>query len=282
MRVHHLSCGTLVPAGGRLGTPALGCHCLLIESNRGLILVDTGFGVQDIERPRPRLSGLLLRLGGVGLDPLDAAVEQVRELGFKPGDVRHIVLTHLDFDHAGGLTDFPGASVHVLVQEAAAARRRRGFLARRRYRPAQWRAVARWQEHRPAEDTWFDLPAVRPIEGVQPEILMVPLPGHAPGHCGVAVRQGRRWLFHAGDAYFARAEMRPKHPHCPPLLAAGQWLMAVDRAARRRTQQQLRALAARAEEVTIFCAHDLGELRALQRAAERQRAAPAGASNTAA
>jgi glyoxylase-like metal-dependent hydrolase (beta-lactamase superfamily II) len=36
---------------------------------------------------------------------------QVQRLGFDPRDVRHIVLTHLDFDHAGGLDDFPHATV---------------------------------------------------------------------------------------------------------------------------------------------------------------------------
>jgi len=33
-------------------------------------------------------------------------------------DVRHIVLTHLGFDHAGGLDDFPAATVHLLRQES--------------------------------------------------------------------------------------------------------------------------------------------------------------------
>ena len=49
-------------------------------------------------------------------------------LGFSPDDVRHIVLTHLDFDHAGGIEDFPNARVHVLAREREAAEReRRGF-----------------------------------------------------------------------------------------------------------------------------------------------------------
>ena len=58
MRIHHLNCGTCCPAGGRLfdGTSdaAFGhlvCHCLLIESDAGLILVDTGFGTRDIDHP---------------------------------------------------------------------------------------------------------------------------------------------------------------------------------------------------------------------------------------
>lgn len=270
----------MYPRGG----PPLGCHCLLIEAEQGLVLVDTGFGTEDMTRPRPRLSGLLIRLGRIRFEPMDTALEQVRELGFKPRDVRHIVLTHLDFDHAGGITDFPGATIHVLADEAAAARHRRGFIARRRYRPAQWRAAAKWQEYRATGEPWFGLPAVRQLKDLSPDILLVPLPGHSPGHCGVALRSGGRWLLHAGDAYFDRAEMNPQHPRCPTSLAALQWLMQTDGGARRQTQQRLRELAARArEEVTIFCSHDLGELETCQRAAEQaQRAAASRAADRAA
>ena len=55
MRVHHLNCGTLCPHGRRLLAGEGGllepaevvCHCLLIETDDGLVLLDTGFGVED-------------------------------------------------------------------------------------------------------------------------------------------------------------------------------------------------------------------------------------------
>lgn len=40
-------------------------------------------------------------------------MRQIRRLGYAASDVCHIVLTELDFDHAGGLEDFPDARVHV-------------------------------------------------------------------------------------------------------------------------------------------------------------------------
>ena len=264
----------MYPVGG----PVLGCHCLLIETNDGLVLVDTGFGTADVEHPRPRLSGLFIRLDRIRFDPMDTALEQVRERGFKPADVRHIVLTHLDFDHAGGITDFPAATVHVMADEAAAARRRRGFVARRRYRPAQWRAAAKWREYRPDGENWFGFAAVRQLVGLPPEILLVPLPGHSAGHSGVAVRADATWLLHAGDAYFDRAEMQPQHPRCPAALAAYQRLMRTDGAAWRRNRQRLRDLATREREaVTIFCSHDVRELEARQRIAEQAERAAARA-----
>jgi glyoxylase-like metal-dependent hydrolase (beta-lactamase superfamily II) len=59
-------------------------------------------------------------------------------LGFSPRDVRHIVLTHLDFDHAGGLDDFPWAMVHLLRRERDHALKQRTWLDRQRFRPQQW------------------------------------------------------------------------------------------------------------------------------------------------
>ena len=44
---------------------------------------------------------------------------------YSPEAVGHIVMTHLHFDHAGGLPDFPGAHVHVHRREVEAMRRPR-------------------------------------------------------------------------------------------------------------------------------------------------------------
>jgi glyoxylase-like metal-dependent hydrolase (beta-lactamase superfamily II) len=47
----------------------------------------------------------------------ETAVAQVRALGHDPADVTDIVLTHMDFDHVGGLGDFPQATVHVYAAD---------------------------------------------------------------------------------------------------------------------------------------------------------------------
>jgi glyoxylase-like metal-dependent hydrolase (beta-lactamase superfamily II) len=65
----------------------------------------------------------MLLLAGAGLiaDYRETAYMQIKELGFNPQDVRHILVTHLDLDHAGGLSDFPEAKVHIFAPEFEAA-----------------------------------------------------------------------------------------------------------------------------------------------------------------
>jgi glyoxylase-like metal-dependent hydrolase (beta-lactamase superfamily II) len=129
VRIHHLNCGSIAPPGARLvnGTGSLlrrgtiVCHCLLVVTDAGLVLVDTGIGLHDVARPVARLGRPFLWALQPRLEPAETAVRQIAALGYQSTDVRHVVLTHLDVDHAGGLADFPQAQVHVHATELAAA-----------------------------------------------------------------------------------------------------------------------------------------------------------------
>lgn len=237
------------------------CHCLAIETNAGLVLVDTGFGLQDMKAPYERLSRLFLKLTGVQLQEEQTALRQVEKLGFKRQDVRHIIVTHLDFDHAGGIADFPAARIHVLESELEVARRPDSWLARQRYRPQQWGAAKNWLTYSAGGEKWFGFESVRDLKGLPPEILLVPLAGHTWGHAGVAVKAKEGWWLHAGDAYFYRGEMDPHRYRCTLGLRFFQWLMEVDRKARLENQKRLRQLIRnQGQEIEIFSAHDAIEL----------------------
>jgi glyoxylase-like metal-dependent hydrolase (beta-lactamase superfamily II) len=218
-----------------------------------------------MERPYERLSPLFIHVNRIKFDRSHSAIEQVRSRGFDPRDVRHILVTHLDFDHAGGLEDFPNARVHVLQAEAEAARARQGFIGRRRYRPEQWDEVRHWEFYRAGGERWFGFEAVRGLKGLPPEILMVPLPGHTPGHAGIAVDTPDGWLFNAADAYFHRHEMDPE-PRSTPGLAFYQQLMETDRDQRVHNKERVWELANDPRAgVRVFCSHDPVELEALSR-----------------
>jgi len=271
MKIHHLNCGCMCPLGGALydgfskGLHAhLVCHCLLIETDRdGLVLVDTGFGLDDVRQPS-RLSAFFRGLNNIQRRESLTARARIEALGFSPADVRHIVLTHLDFDHAGGLTDFPHARVHLMQQEIDTASARHSWLQRERYRPGQWSGISGWEGYQAQGERWFGFDAVTALRGLPPEILLVPLAGHTPGHAGIAISQPQGWLLHGGDAWFYREEMRRPERKCTPGLRFYQWMMAMDNDARRRNQQRLRELScSHAQEITFFCSHDARELEAL-------------------
>jgi len=278
MRIHHLNCGTDCPLGGALfdgcSSGLLGhivCHCLLIETDaHGLVLVDTGYGLKDVDHPHradPRVPRPWRAMLNIRLRAEETAIRQIEALGFHASDVRHIIATHLDFDHAGGLEDFPNATVHVMAREYEdATRPHTGFVARNRWRMPQLNQVADWRRYGARGEDWFGFEAVRDLDGLPPEILMVPLPGHTWGHAGVAMRQdGGRWLLHAGDAYFYRGEMREAERRCTPGLRAYQRLMEADARSRIDNQARLRRLSIeRRDAVTVTCTHDPVELARLQ------------------
>jgi glyoxylase-like metal-dependent hydrolase (beta-lactamase superfamily II) len=265
MKIHHLNCGSHCPVGGALfdgrssGLLANICtHVLLLETDAGLVLVDTGYGLQDVTgRPRRRLPITWpVFVLNTRLRESDTALRQIEKLGFSSHDVRHIVLTHLDFDHAGGIADFPEARVHLLAAEKQAAEAAlHGFVAQQRYRSAEWRDVQDWRTYFPDGEPWQGFDAVRRLDGLPPEILLVPLRGHTLGHSGVAIDTGDGWLLHAGDAYLHHGQLHPTHPHMPPGLAAYERIMTTDLEAARANRARLRTLA-RSPGVQIICSHD--------------------------
>jgi glyoxylase-like metal-dependent hydrolase (beta-lactamase superfamily II) len=290
MRVHHLNCISSCPLGGRLmdgrvssflERGELCCHCLLIETDSGLVLVDTGFGLRDVADPKSRLSTFFMALLSPDFREEMTAVRQIEQLGFRAADVRHIVLTHLDFDHAGGLDDFPAASIHMLQQERDYALTQKTWLDRQRFRPQQWSSHERWKVYRPGRgEPWYGFDCVRDIAGLPPEILLVPLPGHTFGHAGVAIRTPECWLLQAGDAYFYHREMDLAQPWCTPGLRFYQAMMEKDRAARLGNQERLRHLrSAHDGEIKLFCAHDPIEYERLAGHSQRLPAAAEGRVN---
>lgn len=239
----------------------LTCHCLVVETSAGLVLVDTGLGRRDVADPAKRLSGFFLALLRPEFRDEMTAYRQIERLGLDPKDVRHIVLTHLDFDHAGGLDDFPEATVHMLAEERDYAILQRTWLDRQRFRPQQWSTRDKWRVYPANEgDNWLGLKRVRTLHGLPDGIALIPLIGHTFGHAGVALDRGDKWLMQAGDAYFYHGEMDWDHPRCTPGLNFYQWMMDKDRSARKQNQHKLRELKrAHTADLEIFCGHDVTE-----------------------
>lgn len=269
-KIHHLNCATLCPQGSKLITgkgtlfenALLSCHCLLIESHDGLILVDTGFGVQDMNSIERMGVGAAKALNPKQL-PEETAVRQLESRGFKRTDVRHIILTHLDVDHAGGIADFPNAQIHLLEAEHSAATKPLSLQEKFRYQRAMWSHNPQWQLHKPEGETWFGFDSVRMLENSLHDILLIPLLGHSRGHCGVAVASEEGWLLHCGDAYFHKGEMNLSKPKGTLGMSLIQAMDDTNRKQRISNQRRLRDLKRGQGNsdggITLFCSHDHDE-----------------------
>ncbi len=172
-----LDCAPMAPVFPRWGVST---PCLVVRTDHGLVLVDTGLGVHDYLSPGSMVRAFSALLGAMG-DEAASAVQQLARMGIGSSAVAHIVLTHLHFDHAGGLPDFPEARIHVHRRELDAMLGHRGFMSVA-YDPADFAYGPRWVSYDTATERWFGLEAIRlPFE---PEMLLIPPPAIGRGSAG--------------------------------------------------------------------------------------------------
>jgi len=249
VKVHHLNCGTMDSPGA----PTI-CHVLLLETDNGLVLVDAGFGLLDCADPR-RI-GPSRRVIRPRFDVAETAAHQVEALGFRRTDVRHIVATHFDVDHVGGIADFPDAKIHVTAAEALGVLKAPTRMERFRFRPTQWAHGPHIVEHEPTGEKWRGFAAAKELDSIAPGIVLVSLPGHTRGHACVAVDAGHRWVLHCGDAFYYEGTLDGRS-RVPWGLKVSEKLVAHDRKAVYENHSRLAELYAnRDPELLIVSAHD--------------------------
>jgi len=163
-------------------------NCLLVETPAGRVLVETGIGERVPDKVRT--------MRGVAGDPVLPAL---RRAGFDPASVDVVALSHLHFDHAGGLLDAAGGRAFpravIVAQEA------------------EWEVAL---DDNPRNIAAYDQPELRLVrawgaEGVAagerevlPGVSVVPTGGHTGGHQAVLVRGPRGTV-----AFFGDLAMRP-------------------------------------------------------------------------
>ena len=170
-------------------------NCLLVETPAGRVLIETGIGERVTDKVRD-----MRQYEGKPIVPAMA------EAGFEPGSVDVVVLSHLHFDHAGGL----------LRSDGSKAFPRATIVAQR----AEWeialgdnsRVVASYDqpELRLVRD-WGEQGAVDGEEELLPGVSVVVTGGHSKGHQAIVVRgtgPGAKAL-----AFFGDLGMRPWSAH---------------------------------------------------------------------
>jgi glyoxylase-like metal-dependent hydrolase (beta-lactamase superfamily II) len=228
-------------------------HVLLIESADGLILIDSGLGLEDFVHPN-WVEWLAFRLNGVTTTPDESPIQRIKALGLDPREVRDIVPTHLHFDHIGGAVDFPWATVHVWDVEYQAGLNPKGWKSIFGYIPERLDNQPNIKLYSLIGDRWFGLEAIPVIRRADVEIWSVPLVGHSPGMCGIAIKTDTGWLWHCGDAY---ARTQQVDPNCSgtafPKFASGIESALFPVEARRKIKM---ILAEHGDDVRAICSHD--------------------------
>ena len=180
--------------GGGVRSVRMPVTVAIIERPDGLVLVDAGWSRLTCawpERDPGRAKSFFL---GLDVKPEDAIASQLLSLGYAPGDVKHIVATHLHIDHIGGAVDFPSATVHCSSREAEACAR--GALSGYDVRTLHLRNL----EPRPVDGPpMLGFEASRDLfdDG---SVLLLDAKGHTSGSMAVAVKLAEGWCLHAGDS----------------------------------------------------------------------------------
>ena len=184
-------------------------HAFLVEHPAGLVLFDTGQTARAARSDWFPAWHPFFRLSRFELATDDEVAPQLHRLGIEPEDVRIVILSHLHTDHVGGLDPFSGSEVLVSRLEWSRATGLPGSI--RGYLPQYWpRGLA---------PTLVDFTgeALGPFEGTfdvlgDGSMLLVPTPGHTPGHTSLLLRGPHgSWLL-AGDMAHTAAELRLTEP----------------------------------------------------------------------
>ena len=216
--------------GGALRPVAYPAVAMLVQHpEEGPILFDTGYDPAFLEATA-RLPERLYRWATpVTLPAGRDAASQLRARGIDPGEVRHVILSHFHGDHMAGLHAFPKATIHCaraglddLARHGRFGATRRGLLPR--LLPADLAERTRFFEDRPHRALPTDFQPF--AEGADllgdGALLAVELPGHCPGHWGLALNDAHWGLhFFVADAAWSLAAIKQDRP--PPALTSA-WL----------------------------------------------------------
>lgn len=165
----------------------------LIEHPKGLVLVDTGWnrsmspnGEYDKKAQIDSLGSFVLYNINQGFVESGAAVdEQLNAMGIKPSDLDYVLLTHLDCDHANGLSLVKDAKNILVSNDEFKMLNNKSPIIKIRFQNKWWNDTKiKGFEYNDTEGPFgkaYDLFG----DG---SIKMINIPGHSDGLCAVKVK----------------------------------------------------------------------------------------------
>ncbi|MEZ4460959.1 MAG: MBL fold metallo-hydrolase [bacterium] len=177
---------------------------LLVHDELGPVLIDAPFGPEGPSNTG-ELLGAILRRTGVVFKPEWAIVPRIEQLGFRASEINHVLMTHLHFDHTGGMKSVAHARFHIDRDEWMSASGMKPLeAARAGYVVGDFRALAprieKMDLSQATIESGFDVFGDGTVEAV-------PLRGHSIGHTGFRCRVGDAEIFYVGDAVYAYSQI---------------------------------------------------------------------------
>jgi N-acyl homoserine lactone hydrolase len=188
--------------GGSSRPCTVPCPAFLIEHPSALVLFDTGLSPCAIGNA----AGYYGQELAVGMQMRFSTEQRVdsrlAELGFRPSDVSHVIMSHLHIDHAGGMCLFPHATFHAFADELAEARAVR-LAPHAVYKNEDLAAVENsdWKLYENDVDIFGD-----------GGLRFFKLPGHSAGEGSLLVRLPSRSLMLTADTVHVREALEREKP----------------------------------------------------------------------
>lgn len=234
-------------------------NAYLLEHRDGLVLFDTGMDPAIVSDPSYISSSLgrflLNRIFRIYIGPDDCLSRRLNALGFDPADIRTAVISHLHFDHIGGIAEVPQAELLVSEEEwrqLSGPHPERDWILREHIeRPgARWRQI----DFSPSDDPLVEIfGGAYDVMG-DDSMVLLPTPGHTPGSMSMLVRsEALPPILLVGDLTYEVDLLM--NDQVPGVGDAGQL---------RASFAKVRALKERLPELVILPAHDPAAAEAIE------------------
>jgi len=186
---------------------------LVEHPGAGPILIDTGLDPVVAENPKETFGRILGATSArtFSMARTQVVPEQLQARGIDPDHVKYVVMTHLHYDHASGMAQFPEATFLLTKREwdaaHAAFRLFHGYLTRHFDHPFAYRLLD-FETDRASSYSTFGRSLDLFGDG---SVRAVFTPGHTHGHISLVLRTAQREILVAGDAVYTRHTVATGH-----------------------------------------------------------------------
>jgi N-acyl homoserine lactone hydrolase len=224
------------------------CPAFLIRHpSAGAIMVDTGLHPSIASDPKENFGSMAVRLSNPQLAPGEDIPAQLRSRGLDPSQVPVVVMTHLHFDHASAISEFP-ESTFVLSEAEWIAATHDSRPAMRGYRPQHYDFAFDYRTidfSRATVNSYATFGRAFDLFG-DGSIHLAYTPGHSAGHLSVVARLSERDFVIGGDAVYTYRQL--DDAPLPP--------RPVDEHQYRRSLQELKLFRQQYPDAVITPGHD--------------------------